>query len=129
MSVEHDVRSLDLAPGGRLRIEWAENDMPVLRQIRERFAKEKPLQGIRMAACLHVTTETANLVHTLQVGGADVVEQVLHQPRQTERAGDADRHAERGHDQPAAGAFQIVPDQRAQVSERHRANSPARQIP
>ncbi len=73
MSIEHDVRSLDMAPGGRLRIEWAENDMPVLRQIRERFAKEKPLQGIRMAACLHVTTETANLVHTLQVGGADVV--------------------------------------------------------
>lgn len=73
MSVEHDVRSLDMATGGRLRIEWAENDMPVLRQIRERFAKEKPLQGIRMAACLHVTTETANLIHTLQVGGADVV--------------------------------------------------------
>lgn len=73
MSVEHDVRSIDMATGGRLRIEWAENDMPVLRQIRERFAKEKPLQGVRMAACLHVTTETANLVHTLQVGGADVV--------------------------------------------------------
>jgi len=71
--VEHDIRSLDLATGGRYRIEWAEQDMPVLRQIRERFAKEKPLQGIRMAACLHVTTETANLVRTLQVGGADVV--------------------------------------------------------
>ncbi len=73
MSVEHDIRSLDLATGGRLRIEWAENDMPVLRQIRQRFEKEKPLKGIRMAACLHVTTETANLVHTLQAGGADVV--------------------------------------------------------
>ncbi len=73
MTIEHDVRSLDLATGGRLRIEWAEHDMPVLRQIRERFAKEKPLKGIRMAACLHVTTETANLVHTLQAGGADVV--------------------------------------------------------
>jgi adenosylhomocysteinase len=73
MTIEHDVRSLDQAPGGRLRIEWAENDMPVLRQIRERFEKEKPLQGIRIAACLHVTTETANLVHTLQAGGADVV--------------------------------------------------------
>ncbi len=72
-SIDHDVRSLDLAPGGRYRIEWAEQDMPVLRQIRERFAKEKPLQGIRIAACLHVTTETANLMHTLQVGGADVV--------------------------------------------------------
>ena len=72
-SIDHDVRSLDLAPGGRYRIEWAEQDMPVLRQIRERFAREKPLQGIRIAACLHVTTETANLMHTLQVGGADVV--------------------------------------------------------
>ncbi len=58
--VDHDIRSLDLATGGRYRIEWAEQDMPVLRQIRERFTKEKPLQGIRMAACLHVTTETAN---------------------------------------------------------------------
>ncbi len=73
MSVEHDVRALDLATGGRLRIEWAENDMPVLRQIRERFAREKPLKGLRMAACLHVTTETANLMRTLQIGGADVV--------------------------------------------------------
>ena len=73
VTVEHDVRSLDLAPGGRYRIEWAEQDMPVLRQIRERFEKEKPLKGIRIAACLHVTTETANLVHTLQVGGAEVV--------------------------------------------------------
>jgi len=73
MAVEHDVRSLDLAPGGRLRIEWAENDMPVLRQIRERFGQEKPLKGLRIAACLHVTTETANLMHTLQMGGADVV--------------------------------------------------------
>ncbi len=73
MTVEHDVRTLDLATGGRLRIEWAEQDMPVLRQIRERFAKEKPLKGTRIAACLHVTTETANLVHTLQTGGADVV--------------------------------------------------------
>jgi adenosylhomocysteinase len=73
MSIEHDVRSVDMAPGGRLRIEWAENDMPVLRQIRDRFEAEKPLKGIRIAACLHVTTETANLMHTLQVGGADVV--------------------------------------------------------
>jgi len=73
MTVEHDVRALDLAPGGRYRIEWAEQDMPVLRQIRERFAQEKPLKGIRISACLHVTTETANLVHTLQAGGADVV--------------------------------------------------------
>jgi len=73
MTVEHDVKNLDQATGGRYRIEWAEQEMPVLRAIRERFAKEKPLQGIRVAACLHVTTETANLMHTLQVGGADVV--------------------------------------------------------
>ena len=73
MTVEHDVKSLDLATGGRYRIEWAEQEMPVLRKIRERFAEEKPLQGVRISACLHVTTETANLMHTLQVGGADVV--------------------------------------------------------
>ena len=69
----YDVRDLNLAEGGRLRIEWAEREMPVLRSIRERFKKEKPLQGIRASACLHVTSETANLMHTLQAGGADVV--------------------------------------------------------
>lgn len=73
MAIEHDVKDLGLATGGRYRIEWAEQEMPVLRRIRERFEKEKPLKGVRVAACLHVTTETANLVHTLQVGGADVV--------------------------------------------------------
>jgi adenosylhomocysteinase len=73
MSIDHDIRDLDLAPGGRRRIEWAERDMPVLRQIRERFAAEKPLQGTRLSACLHVTTETANLAITLQAGGADLV--------------------------------------------------------
>ncbi|MFO7323313.1 MAG: adenosylhomocysteinase [Chloroflexota bacterium] len=73
MTVEHDVKNLDLAPGGRYRIEWAEQEMPVLRAIRERFEREKPLKGIRVSACLHVTTETANLMHTLQAGGADVV--------------------------------------------------------
>src|SRR5512136_914514 len=71
--VEHDVRDLNLAPQGKLRIEWAERDMPVLRLIRERFAKEKPLQGVRLGACLHVTTETANLVRTLMAGGAEVL--------------------------------------------------------
>ncbi|MFN8377076.1 MAG: adenosylhomocysteinase [Anaerolineae bacterium] len=71
--VEHDIKSADLSTGGRYRIEWAEHEMPVLRAIRDRFAKEKPLQGVRISACLHVTTETANLMHTLQVGGADVV--------------------------------------------------------
>lgn len=69
----HDVKDLKLAEGGRRRIDWAEREMPVLRLIRERFKKERPLQGVRIAACLHVTTETANLMHTLQAGGADVV--------------------------------------------------------
>jgi adenosylhomocysteinase len=67
-----DVKDLSLAAGGRRRTEWAERSMPVLRQIRERFAKEKPLASRRLSACLHVTTETANLVVTLQAGGADV---------------------------------------------------------
>ena len=68
-----DIKDPKQAEGGRLRIEWAEREMPVLRLIRERFAKERPLQGIRVSACLHVTAETANLMRTLQVGGADVV--------------------------------------------------------
>ncbi len=71
--MDYDIKNPDLAPGGRLRIEWAEQEMPVLRGIRERFAKERPLSGVRVSACLHVTTETANLMHTLQAGGADVV--------------------------------------------------------
>ena len=70
---EYDVKDLSLAEGGRLRIEWADRDMPVLRSIRERFEREKPLKGVRISACLHVTTETANLMRTLQAGGADVV--------------------------------------------------------
>ncbi|NPV85575.1 MAG: adenosylhomocysteinase [Anaerolineae bacterium] len=69
----YDIKDEKLAEGGRRRIEWAEREMPVLRLIRERFAKERPLQGVRMSACLHVTTETANLMKTLQAGGADVV--------------------------------------------------------
>ncbi len=69
----YDVKDTRLAEGGRRRIEWAEREMPVLRLIRQRFAEERPLQGLRVAACLHVTTETANLMHTLQLGGADVV--------------------------------------------------------
>ena len=71
--MDYDVKNLELAQGGRHRIEWAEQEMPVLRSIREQFAKERPLSGTRISACLHVTTETANLAHTLQVGGADVV--------------------------------------------------------
>jgi adenosylhomocysteinase len=73
MTINYDVKNLDLAPGGRYRIEWAEREMPVLRLIRKRFAEEKPLKGLRVSACLHVTTETANLVQALQVGGAEVV--------------------------------------------------------
>jgi adenosylhomocysteinase len=68
-----DIRDAALAPGGRDRIEWAAGEMPVLRQIRERFDKERPLDGIRIAACLHVTTETANLMETLAAAGAEVV--------------------------------------------------------
>jgi adenosylhomocysteinase len=67
------VKDTHLAEGGRRRIEWADREMPVLRAIRERFAKEKPLKGVRVSACLHVTTETANLMKTLQAGGADIV--------------------------------------------------------
>ena len=69
----YDIKDLNLAEGGRRRMDWAEREMPVLRQIRERFAKEKPLKGMRVSACLHVTTETANLMATLQDGGADIV--------------------------------------------------------
>jgi adenosylhomocysteinase len=69
----YDIKDVKQAEGGRRRIDFAELEMPVLRQIRERFQKERPLQGVRISACLHVTTETANLAHTLQAGGADVV--------------------------------------------------------
>ena len=68
-----DIKDINLAEGGRRRIEWAEREMPVLRLIRERFKKEKPLKGVRLSACLHVTTETANLARTLHEGGADLV--------------------------------------------------------
>ena len=70
--VKHDVKDLKLAQKGRKRIEWADGDMPVLREIRERFEKEKPLAGKKMAACLHVTAETANLARTLKAGGAEL---------------------------------------------------------
>ncbi len=71
--MKYDIKDISLAKEGQLRIEWAEMDMPVLRQIRERFRSTKPLKGIRIAACLHVTTETANLMRTLKAGGAEVV--------------------------------------------------------
>jgi adenosylhomocysteinase len=71
--VKGDVKDLSLAPHGKARIEWAAKDMPVLRLIRARFQREQPLKGIRVSACLHVTTETANLAITLKEGGADLV--------------------------------------------------------
>src|SRR5512139_2280881 len=69
--MKHDIKDIGLAPGGKDRIEWADDRMPVLRSIRDRFQKEKPLSGVRIAACLHVTTETANLMRTLKAGGAE----------------------------------------------------------
>ncbi|PJF46669.1 MAG: adenosylhomocysteinase [Chloroflexi bacterium] len=71
--MHYDVKDTDLATSGRYKIEWAEQEMPVLQLIRARFAKEQPLRGVRVAACLHVTSETAALVRTLQAGGADIV--------------------------------------------------------
>lgn len=73
MANNFDVKDLSLAEQGRKRIDWAEKEMPVLRLIRERFEKERPLKGIKVSACLHVTAETANLMKTLAVAGADVV--------------------------------------------------------
>ncbi len=70
---KHDIKDLALASEGKRRIEWADRQMPVLAAIRERFESEKPLDGYRISACLHVTTETANLMRTLKAGGADVV--------------------------------------------------------
>ena len=70
---DHDIRDIGLAAQGVLRIEWADMHMPVLKAIRERFARERPLDGVRVGACLHVTTETANHMRTLVAGGADVV--------------------------------------------------------
>lgn len=70
--MKYDIKDISMAPKGKLRIEWAEQRMPVLRLIRERFKKEKPLNGIRISACLHVTTETGVLMQTLKDGGAEV---------------------------------------------------------
>ena len=67
--MDYDVKDMGLADQGKLKIEWAEATMPVLRLIRKRFEKEQPFQGIRVTACLHVTTETANLMKTLKAGG------------------------------------------------------------
>src|SRR5919199_4730804 len=73
MIKSYDVKDIGLADEGRKHIEWAEKEMPVLRRIRERFERERPIEGLRISACLHVTSETANLVRTLAAGGADVV--------------------------------------------------------
>ena len=72
-SLEYDVKDIGLAAQGKQRIEWSEREMPVLRLIRERFSNEKPLQGVKLVACAHITTETANLARALQAGGADAV--------------------------------------------------------
>ncbi len=71
--VKHDVKDLSLATEGKKRIEWADNDMPVLKKVKEKFSKEKPLAGKNLSACLHVTAETANLARTLKAGGAELV--------------------------------------------------------
>lgn len=69
--MEYDIKDINMAPQGKQRIEWADREMPVLRLIRERFEAEKPLTGVKLVACAHITTETANLARTLQAGGAD----------------------------------------------------------
>ena len=71
--IKHDIKDINLAKKGKLRTEWAAQEMPVLASIAERFSKEKPLKGLKLAACLHVTTETANLMDTLKTGGAEVI--------------------------------------------------------
>ena len=70
--MKYHIKDIKLADEGRRRIEWAEREMPVLRQIKSRFEKQKPLRGVRAGCCLHVTTETANLMITLKAGGAQV---------------------------------------------------------
>src|SRR6266850_403871 len=70
-AIEHDIKDISLAPQGKKRIDWAEREMPVLRLIRERFGIEQPLKGVRVVACAHITTETANLARALQAGGAE----------------------------------------------------------
>ncbi|MCX7794868.1 MAG: adenosylhomocysteinase, partial [Thermodesulfovibrionales bacterium] len=71
--MQYDVKDLSLTEKGLLRIEWAKQNMPVLNLIQQRFKKNKPLKGVRLSACLHITTETANLAQTLKAGGAEVM--------------------------------------------------------
>ena len=73
IKIAYDVKDIKLAEEGKLKIEWAAQQMQVLETIKKRFIKEKPLKGLTVAACLHVTSETANLLITLQAGGANVV--------------------------------------------------------
>jgi len=73
MNNNYDIKDFALADQGRERIEWALTEMPVLRAIHDRFAKQRPLAGARISACLHITTETANLARTLKAGGAELV--------------------------------------------------------
>ena len=70
--MKHHIKDSGLAKKGMLRIEWANQSMPVLNQVKERFQRDKPLKGLRLAACLHVTTETASLMETLKAGGAEL---------------------------------------------------------
>ena len=84
-AAKYDVTDLKLAAKGKKRIEWADHDMPVLQLVRERFAKEKPLKGTRMSACLHVTAETANLARTLVDHTARYLEGILQMAERHER--------------------------------------------
>ena len=70
--LNYDITNIKLAPQGKKRIEWSDHDMPVLKQIRQKWIKTKPLKGIKTSSCMHVTCETANLMRTLKAGGADV---------------------------------------------------------
>jgi len=83
ISMHHDIKDINLAPQGKQRIEWADREMPVLRLIRERFEAEKPLTGVKLVACAHITTETANLARTLQAGGAESL-LIASNPRSTQ---------------------------------------------
>ena len=100
-SLGGDVKDLALAEQGKRKIEWANQQMPVLQLIRKRFIKEQPLKGIRISACLHVTSETANLAITLRDGGADVValrvESALHAGRSRRLPGEGLQHPHLRH--------------------------------
>ena len=115
-----DVKDLSLAEAGRKRVDWAERDMPVLRAIRERFAKEKPLAGMRMSACLHVTAETANLARTLKAGGADLLlvrlQSAVDPGRRRGQPGQGLRHPGLRHQ--GRGRAQLLPAHRRRLAAR-----------